>query len=332
MGFTYDRKKQLENQLQKIAREQNATNKRIILNFYESLRGQCHDKAMFKKMEFLQLMLRFLGKNRQLNRLTAKDFKDVILKIEERYAPHTAYTYLGCLKQFAKLYDKGRYWPMVSWKVRHRPKCSIKNADLITDDELKRMVEAAPNLKWKAFIEGLAFSRCRPGEFIGLRRRDVLLKDGEIIINLSERGKNNYSPREIIILESLPHFRKYVELINDQEQFLFPQLSYNAYEHRLHGIVRGAGINRRIWFYLFRHSRYTKDWEMGMRSETRNALYGHSATTKMNEYYLHLNQQSLRDDLVKVHNGNGNNQARCGTCGETRIIIIAPGLMYGFNN
>jgi len=327
MGFDEERKKRLEGQLRKIARDNNATNKRIILGFYEA--SICKPNAMIRKLQCMEILVRLSGKN--LNRLNAKDFKNIFENIERKYKPQTTFTYIGITKQFCKWFERGRYWPFVSWKVRHRPKCSIKSSDMITEDELKRMIEAAPNLMWKAFIQGFAFSRCRPGEFVSLRRKDVAVKDGEIILSLNGQGKNMYSPREIIVLEDLPHFRQYLEGIQDPEQFLFPQKwSYTTYKVNFDRIVRKAGITRRIWFYLFRHSRYTKDWELGMRSETRNALYGHSATTKMNEYYLHLNQQSLRDDLYKVHNGNGNGHA-CAQ-GETRIIMIAPALMYGYNN
>jgi integrase len=235
----------------------------------------------------------------------------------------TTFTYLGILKQFCRWYDKGRYWQFVAWKRRKRPKCAINSSDLLTDEELARLLASCRSSTWKALLEGFYYSRCRPGEFLSLRRKDVTLLENEIIIRLGT-GKNQYATREIIVLEDPPHFRRHVESVRNPESFLFPQLSYPAFLSHLNQIREASGLKRRIWPYLFRHTRYTRDWELGMRSETRNALYGHSPGTKMNEYYLHLSRKSLRDDLRKVY-------ARHQGASE-RVVFVAPFIGLWANN
>lgn len=342
MAFIYDRQRQVDRLLERFAKERSKTDSDIVHGFYESQRQVCGPAKMLRKLQCLNIVISFSG--RRLDKMEEKDFRQVFEKIEVKYAEQTIHDYVGIIKQFCRWYDGGRYWLFVSWKKRRAVKSSVSSSDLITAEDLEKIIGSCSDGMWKAFIEGLYHSRCRPGEFVSLKRKDIILTAGETVIRVSGENKNSYARRDIIVLEGMPRFRAYVEGLRDPNAHLFPQLPYWSFRNKFKQIVRDSGLKKRVWFYLFRHSKYTSEHEAGAKPTTMNAQYGHAPGSNTGElYYTHLSAQSIKDDLRRIHNnaignhiGNGIGKVVGNEIGnherQEKIVVISQFMGSWANN
>lgn len=254
--------------------------------------------------------------------LAERDFEDYHDYLKREMTPQSVYTYMTVLKQFYKWLGGGKALERIRLS---KPKSPYSADDLYTEEEQRRMIEAAPDPFWKAFLDGFRYSRCRPAEFLLLKRKDVAMNGMGIILSIPKR-KNSYSERTVIIKESCPHFRKWVEGVGDPKKYVFLRDGWTYAKYRLwfRKIAEMAGIRKRyIRLYLFRHSRYTLDWERGVSAEVRDSLYGHSPDSRMRSYYLHLNQAMVNGELERVFNGGGGNHGK--------VVVVNP-YWFGGNN
>ncbi len=144
------------------------------------------------------------------------------------------------------------------------PKKKLPN-EVLTEDEVKRMIDAAENLRDKAMIAVLYESGTRRGEFMNLRIRDVVFDDYGAVIKV--KGKTG--ERRIRLVSSVPYLLRYIDVHpqkDDPNAHLWVKMgypgkgepvNYNTFSAQLKKIAKKAGIKKRIHMHLFRHSRAT---------------------------------------------------------------------------
>ncbi len=78
------------------------------------------------------------------------------------------------------------------------------------------------------------------------------------------------------------------------------QMSYAAARKRFREAVKRAGITRRVWFYLYRHTRYAPTIH-GLTEQEQNIVFGWKDGSKAKKAYLHLADEDLDQSFAKMN-------------------------------
>jgi len=288
-------------------------NRRTILGFLNFLEGEGyseHYQSGFAKT--LLLLDKHLGKPFR----EAKEAELMAFLAKYRGQPHTRATYATRIKAFYRWLLTGKWKKGPYPKVVENISTTVKKYelpvkspnDILTQDEILAMIDAAENPRDKALIALLYDSGARPSEILNLKLKDIKLNKthGEIFVN----GKTGM--RRIPIVFSVPYLIKWLNAHpakNDPEAKLFPKLKHgrggeNFTSDGLDGLVkrlaRKAGIRKRVTPYLFRHSRLTELANI-LRDSQLKALAGWTAGSRMAEYYIRLAGLDLDSPILDYY-------------------------------
>jgi site-specific recombinase XerD len=205
------------------------------------------------------------------------------------------------------------------------PKEVVKPSDLLSDEEKRRMIESARNLRDKALIGCLDEAGMRPGELLSLRIRDVTIE--EQCANLSLDGKTGI--RSSYIIRNLQYLSQWLDSYDKRgspEAPLWPDLekrgqplSYAGLRQMLKRVAAKAGISKRVYPYIFRHSQATSD-STELTEPLMRKLYGWSPSSRTPGRYIHLTGQDAK--LAKLKQAGivveeGEKRVRlCPRCGK----------------
>jgi hypothetical protein len=206
--------------------------------------------------------------------------------------------YKVILKQFYKWY---RNWddgspPEVRWIRKPsnvENKRPILPKDLLTRDEKTALLNATQNMRDRAFLEVLFESGRRPEEILTLHRRNI--EFDEIGAKLFVNGKVgndivriiSSTPALLIWLENHPlrNNEDFPVWIGFGKSNKMKQISHAAANSLLKKIAKRAGIKKRIFFYLFRHTRI--DESQGLLTEAQQCMmFGWKFGSKMPATYF----------------------------------------------
>lgn len=174
----------------------------------------------------IRFVLESLNKIKPLDRCSDRDLKDVLgnLKVTEKTA--------SLYKVYLKNYFRWRKEPeKVAWIRIKKIKTKIREDDLLTSDEIKKMLESSQSPRESALISILSESACRISEALNLNINDLSKTDYGFKMRIRD-GKTG--ARDIALISSVPHIKQWVNihpLRNDSEAPLFVNLgTRNHYE------------------------------------------------------------------------------------------------------
>ena len=242
---------------------------------------------------------------------------DLIMAVGElentELAEHTRYDLKIVLKMFYKWLE-GDDETMPSKIAWLKPK--IKNAshklpeELLTEDEVLRLVQTAGNVRDKAFILILYESGCRIGELLTLRIKNIGFDQYGGILRVN--GKTG--DRRVRIISSAPALASWMELHplgKDPEAMLWHSnwrnskkkdprnLSHGTVYTLLREYAAKAGIRKRIYPHLFRHSRATALANKLTESQMKEH-FGWVQGSEMAATYVHLSGRDVDNALLKL--------------------------------
>lgn len=185
---------------------------------------------------------------------------------------------------------------------RSKPRVKSKT-ELLTDRELERLLKALGPQK-RAIVRLLRATGARPSEVLGLRREDVDLRqhdgNGEYA-ELAFRDTKNGETRSVPIVDAVAvqELKDFLE-IGPKTGLLFPSpvrkgepLQYQTLWRAMRRAGRKAGLAKRIYPYLLRHTRATelhaspqgvRDRLLGWRSPLQWRNYEHLATDDLRDF------------------------------------------------
>lgn len=262
----------------------------------------------------LMRIARLTGKD--LDKLERKDVTEILTKMERSsFSEWTKATTKNVMKNFYRcLYGLGKNdtLPDIVRNVEIRqPRNKLTKKDLLTPEEVQKMIEVTPNLMTKAMISLLYESGMRPGELLCLRINSVEFGRHCVMINVSEGKMDRKSlPRKIPIFESYDLLRTWINqhpLRNNPDSLLWIKLqqnpnkpfTYRYFCHLVTVLAAKAGIKKRVYPYLFRHSRATYLFKSIRESLAKQQL-GHSPNSRMAQVYCHLNEEDLKEAHEKL--------------------------------
>ncbi len=227
-------------------------------------------------------------------------------------APKTAIVDVKTLKSAfrrAELYGIILKNPVVAVQL---PKDESSERGIFTQEEVQKLIGAAPSLEWQTLILLGYFLGARLGDCVQMQWENVLPAEGVIVYLQKKTGKKVIIPMHFHILEHLDYLKTF-----GTAGFLCPKLATKGPGGK-HGlsesfkrIVVGAGIDPGViegkgtrkftqrTFHSLRHSFNSILANAGVSDELRMKLTGHSSK-EMNKRYTHLEVSTLRSAVTTM--------------------------------
>ena len=257
-----------------------------------------------KYIRMLRLIAeRYFEKNFSFSSLKEEDVIAIIGKIESTsLSDWTKYDFKLILKVF--LVWLGRE-ETIKWMKVREPK-TLPN-DLLTEQEVMALIDAAGNLRDKALIAALYEGGFRIGELGELKIKDVSFdRYGAIAMVNGKTG-----PRPVRLIWSMPYIAQWLEVHPLREEREAPlwikmntreMLEYSAIRMQLQKIARRAGIEKPVNPHSFRHLRITELKKKRHLSHAQIEQYfGWIKGSRMHSIYDHLSGRDLDADLLRMY-------------------------------
>ena len=311
----YDYPRRLEMGL-KLLREQKGIGKGNIedIEYFAKIRlakGSGHGRVA-KVIYCMRFWGVWIGK--PFREATKDDLISLIGTLETKdLAEYTKYDFKIVLKMFYK-WLKGNdevFPPEISWL---KPKIKNENhklpEELLSEDDIKKLADAATSLRDKAFIMALYESGCRIGELLSLRLKNVSFDEYGAILRVT--GKTG--DRRVRVVSAAPILGSWLDIHpakNDPEAALWPQSAtnysdrakyprYSTVHFLIKNLAQKAGIKKRVHAHLFRHSRATflasKLTEAQMKE-----YFGWTQGSDMAATYVHLSGRDVDSALLSMY-------------------------------
>jgi len=173
----------------------------------------------------------------------------------------------------------------------------LVETQLLTPLEIKAIVEKAINIRDKAFVMALYESATRISELLNMKIRDVEFRPQETVITITQ---SKTLKRKIPLFDSTPYLINWLNnhpYKNDPEAYVFMVLASNYYGRKmwpgnagylLRTFAKRAGIKKKVYPHLLRHSRLTWLAKVEKLNERDlRLLAGWSENSNMPNTYLH---------------------------------------------
>lgn len=244
------------------------------------------------------------------------------------YSAWSLETEKGVLKTFFKwLYDTDECPKFLKWLKFVKPPNTLTKEQLLTPDDIERMILATKNTMWKALIAAFT-TAARPTEIHNIRLGDIHDEGDFIKIYVGgSAGKmaKKMGQRAVYILKFADYFRPW--LLNhpqreEKDAWLFldkgsNKIFYDYMRQIIDKSAKKAGLEKNVFPYLFRHSVGTYLYGK-YGSVYARRLMGHAPGSRMEAVYCHLSQTDIEDVLRgETPMANGFN---FGNVGETRDL------------
>ncbi|RJS91015.1 hypothetical protein CW705_04510 [Candidatus Bathyarchaeota archaeon] len=325
-----------EKRLKKLLNEVRPILRRYVI--YLKLQGLGIARQL-KHLENVTLFERRNLKGRRLESVSFKMFRKAFEKfiLSDKLDNDTKYVYRISLKKFyefllkennGKERKRKRTWKQIlNYLKEIKIKSTEPDIEVLTEDEFRRLYEAAEDYQTRALLSVLYEVGPRVGELLSCRIKDVMVYDSYVEINVS--GKTGQG--RLIIIKAYRDVVNHLQnhpFKNNPEAPLwymvrsnrFLPLSYNALRMRIKRLARKTGIKRRIWLHLFRHTAATEKASY-LTDREMCVVFRWSKNSRMPAKYAHLAQRNIKEKLLSLYDSNEfqvlkPKTSRCWKCGE----------------
>jgi len=245
----------------------------------------------------------------------------------EDYSPWTKQSYKVILKKFYKWLifgdeykERMEYPSIISWlrctlKKKDQPK--IRASDILTEAEVKKLIDSAEHNRDKAFISMLYELGARIGEIGSLLIKDVARDKYGYVVDLE--GKTGHRTPRIVFsdpcltnwlndhpLKDKPNAPLWV-MIGKREKG--QRMEYGAFRALVQRLAEKAGIKKRVYPHLFRHTRVTHLLINRQINEAQAKVYfGWVPNSTMLSEYSHLISSDVNEAILAMHGIKTENQ------------------------
>ena len=285
-------------------------NRKLIFDFCSHcrLQGLSNLRILFYLNRFWNIA-RYAQKN--FDKMDKRNIEELVTRIQNNdYSPRTVADYLTAIKTFWKwLEGKDETYPeKVTWiKPKHNNRKAKLPEELLTKDDIDKLVNAATNVRDKALISMLYDSGCRIGELLTLKIKHVEFdSNGAVMIVDGKTGQ-----RRVRIIHSTPRLMNWLEhhpARSNPETFLFvsigsknhcKQICYESISNMLKETAQKAGVRKRVNPHLFRHSRATFLAKHLTEAQMKE-YFGWTQASDMAAVYVHLSGRDVDSALLKL--------------------------------
>jgi len=232
-----------------------------------------------------------------LDRATLEDVRNFQLYlIEQRKLAYSSFNQAVCALRFLYTHTIRVPWPVTMVPYGKRPK---KLPTVLARTEVDELLSCTPNLKHRTFLSTLYACGMRFSEAAHLRIADIDSARMQIHITHGKGAKARMVPLSPRLLETLRTYWKEYR----PSDLLFPgnSASKTYADTTIRKVMKHAaekaGIKKRVYPHVLRHSYATGMLEAGVDLLTLSRLLGHASfvTTMV---YLHCRREVLHHDSV----------------------------------
>jgi integrase/ribosomal protein L40E len=232
------------------------------------------------------------------------------IEINPAWSPATKHDYKVILKKLYKsLRGTGEFPDEVKWIKPNFKKNSHKlPEELLTEEDVRKLVEAAGHPRDKAFILVLYESGCRIGELLNLRIKNVAFDtNGAALLVNGKTGQ-----RRVRIIASAPLLSVWLNNHPFRDNPDSPlwvvigtknhhePMGYAAIVTQLRKIARRAGVKRKVNPHAFRHARATF-LANNLTEAQMKEYFGWVQSSDMASVYVHLSGRDVDNAILKLH-------------------------------
>lgn len=285
-------------------------NKEIIFDFERYLAVNGIGKLRISKyLGSLKIIAQDIKKN--FEDITKKDVEDFVGKLQQKdYSEWTKHDYKMILKKFFRWLKKNDTPEETSWISLKLDKTKIHlpaEGELLSEEDIQKLLENIHNLRDKAFVSVLYESGCRIGEIGTIRIKSIEFDNYGCLISIL--GKTG--ARKLRIINSTSYIANWINNHpdkNNKEAFVWVNighnkgkpLSYGAMTKMLNNLFKKAKLDKKCNPHIFRHSRatflanYLTEFQM-------NQYFGWVQGSGMPATYIHMSGKNIDNALLKMN-------------------------------
>ncbi|MCD4666420.1 tyrosine-type recombinase/integrase [archaeon] len=174
------------------------------------------------------------------------------------------------------------------------PKTSKQIPEVLTKEEIIKLIDAAKNDKSKLIIRFLYSTGLRVSELTNLKINDINLENRESWVRGGKGGKDRFFQVPHSLVEDL---KKYILTLPEEEKYLFPGKNNTITPRNIQKIVENAakkaGLNKKVSPHKLRHSYATHLLDEGVDIRLIQELLGH-ASISTTQIYTHVSNKQLK--------------------------------------
>lgn len=264
---------------------------------------------------------------------------DLVYRVEHDYngsgvSQSTANGYALVLRLLMQ--DLDREWAM-EMRVPDDDPPEITPDDMLDQEDIAALVEAADLLRDVALVEFLADTGARVGLVSSLRIRDLDL-EGDIATytpNPDAQGRKDAPVKPYPIIDSRATLRNYLRATHpapyEQDHPFFATTTDRKHDFmkpdrirsRLNVLADEAGLEKPTNPHNFRHSAITRMWREGYTKQQIQHRVAWALDTDMWGRYVHLHAEDMNRSIavdageVEPDDRDGTVRKRCGNCHTT---------------
>jgi integrase/recombinase XerD len=191
------------------------------------------------------------------------------------------------------------------------PKLPKQLVDVLGRDEIERMEDAARTERDKLIVRLMADTGLRVGELVGLRVSDLLERDRNHFIRVRGKGSRE---RLVPIPRLYRRLVKYAERgrpddsVSDRLFIALRRRPNGDYEalttsgvaQLIRHLAKSAGVKKRVYPHLLRHSYATWALTRGMNPIQLAQILGHSSLAMIQNVYSHLSPSDAYEAMLRA--------------------------------
>lgn len=185
----------------------------------------------------------------------------------------------------------------------------INKGTLLKPEEIEKLLRSANSSKVKAQVITLYETACRPHELRGAKWKDIDWSSKLINLYATKTSK----ARQLPIREAIIHLKRWKDEFQypdtQENDFIFPSpqdrnkpIGRSEFTYWITSLGKKAGISRRVYPYLFRHTRLTELYKKGVPDQVHKIFAGHSLKSDMTGVYVSMdNEDMIQSVISKVY-------------------------------
>ncbi len=243
-----------------------------------------------------------------------EELMELVRKIDlvKNYSDWTKHDRKVILKRFYRWVNGDEEHPQwLKWLKLSEPKNKILPEELLTEEEIIKIIESSNYVRDKAFVATLFESGCRIGEILTLQIKNVSF--GEHITSLIVCGKTGQRRVPLITSTSYlstwlsvhpqknnPNAPLWMRLLKSNPTKDFEALGYRGAQKLLILLFKKAQVNKRPNPHLFRHSRATLLAKKLTEAQMKG-YFGWTQSSAMAARYVHLSGRDIDNAIMKIN-------------------------------
>lgn len=302
-------KKRADRAVQRIKDSQLPQNvKQDIFEFKRTclMEGLGHGK-IYRYLDDLRRIYLWTGKD--YRNWDKRDVENLILYLDGKdYSEWTKHGFKILIRKYFRwLRNTEELPPEVKWiKLRVNKRNNRLPEELLTEEDIRKMISCTESYRNKAFISMLYESGCRVGEIMTIKLKNIAFDD--LGCKISVFGKTG--SRRIRLISSVPYLQTWLNQHPDKENpeaYIWIKrgsrheiVGYNRMRIAINKIADLAGIKKRVNPHSFRHARASFLANHLTESQLKE-VFGWTQSSDMAAVYVHLSGRNTDEAILRVY-------------------------------